>query len=216
MMPNITQSNRKWWILIAMAAALSVVFLDQTAISVILPPIQKDLSTSRVMLQWVINAYLLSLAAIVIFGGKLGDVFGHKRTFLAGISLFFLSSISCAIAPSSIWLVVSRAIQGMGGAFMIPVTGVMLAHAFDESERGRAMGLYVAVASIFLSLGPVLSGLLSHYLSWRWIFWINVPMSLISIFLTIIAVPARENHRESSKPLDWFGFIAFSIFIVAL
>lgn len=215
-MLNITEVNRKWWIFFGMAAALSVVFLDQTAISVALPPIQKDLSMSNVMLQWVINAYLVSLAAVVIFGGKLGDVLGHKNIFLSGIIIFVLSSILCAAAPSSYWLVISRAIQGIGGAFVIPVTGVMIAHAFNESERGKAMGLYIAVASVFLSLGPLLSGLLVHYLNWRWVFWINLPISLISIFLTIVAVPASENRQESTKPLDWLGFITFSIFIISL
>lgn len=215
-MINITENNRKWWIFAGMTAALSVVFLDQTAISVVLPPIQKDLNMSNVMLQWVINAYLLSLAAIVIFGGKLGDVFGHKCIFLIGITIFVLSSILCAASPTSLWIIVSRTIQGIGGAFMIPVTGVMIAHAFSEGERGKAIGLYIAAASVFLSLGPLLSGLLVHYFSWRWVFWINIPISLISIFLTIIAVPATENRRESSKPLDWLGFITFSIFISAL
>ncbi|MDE3401356.1 MFS transporter [Coxiella burnetii] len=166
---KITEKNRKWWIFVAMSGALSVVFLDQTAISVILPPIQKDLGLSNVLLQWVINAYLLSLAALVIFGGKLGDVLGHKRTFLAGIIIFVLASISCAAAQTSYWLVTSRIIQGVGGAFMIPVTSVMMAHAFLESERGKVMGLYVAVASVFLSLGPLLSGLLAHYFNWRWV-----------------------------------------------
>ncbi|ATN85980.1 MFS transporter [Coxiella burnetii] len=213
---KITEKNRKWWIFVAMSGALSVVFLDQTAISVILPPIQKDLGLSNVLLQWVINAYLLSLAALVIFGGKLGDVLGHKRTFLAGIIIFVLASISCAAAQTSYWLVTSRIIQGVGGAFMIPVTSVMMAHAFSESEQGKVMGLYVAVAPVFLSLGPLLSGLLAHYFNWRWVFWINVPISLLSIFLTIIAVPARENQRDTSKPLDWLGFLTFSLFIATL
>ena len=215
-MLNITENNRKWWIFFGMAAALSVVFLDQTAISVALPSIQKNLSMSNVMLQWVINAYLVSLAAIVIFGGKLGDVLGHKNIFLTGIIIFVLSSVLCATAQSSYGLVASRAIQGIGGAFMIPVTGVMIAHAFSEKERGKAMGLYVGVASVFLSLGPLLSGLLVHYLNWRWVFWINVPLSLISIFLTMIAVPASENRQASSKPLDWLGFITFSLSIISL
>lgn len=212
---NITEQNRKWWIFAGMSLALAMVFLDQTAIAVALPPIQKDLAMSNTMLQWVVNAYLAALAALVIFGGKLGDVVGHKRIFLIGIVIFILSSISCAAAQTSLWIVVSRAIQGIGGAFMIPVTGVMVAHAFGHKERGKAMGLYIACASIFLTLGPVLSGLLVHYLSWRWVFWINVPISVVSIFLTIISVPASEDIGEK-KSLDWKGFITVSVFITSL
>lgn len=215
-MININQNNRKWWIFFGMAAALSVVFLDQTAISVALPAIQKSFNMTNVTLQWVINAYLVSIAAIVIFGGKLGDVLGHKNIFLVGIVIFVLSSILCASAGSSTWLITSRVIQGIGGAFMIPVTGVMIAHAFAENERGKAMGLYISVASVFLSLGPLLSGILVHYLNWRWVFWINVPISIISIILTVIAVPRNENRQQSFKPLDWLGFITFSTFITAL
>jgi len=212
---NITEQNRKWWIFAGMSLALAIVFLDQTAIAVALPPIQKDLAMSNTMLQWVINSYLAVLAALVMFGGKLGDVVGHKRIFLIGIVIFVFSSISCAAAHTGLWIVISRAVQGIGGAFMIPVTGVMVAHAFSHKERGKAMGLYIACASIFLTLGPLLSGLLVHYLSWRWVFWINVPISIISIFLTVISVPKSEDKREN-KVLDWKGFIAQSIFISSL
>lgn len=218
-MINITSNNRKWWIFFGMAAALSVVFLDQTAISVVLPLIQRDLQLSNVMLQWVINAYLVSLAALVIFGGKLGDVFGHKNIFLMGIVIFILSSLMCAEAQSGYGLIVSRGMQGVGGALMIPVTGVLIAHSFHEGERGRAMGLNIAVASIFLSLGPLLSGIIVYYFNWRWVFWINLPISLISIFLTVIAVPnldQRDQEIQHNKPLDWLGFLTFSIFIVSL
>lgn len=212
---KITEKNRKWWIFAAMSAALSIVFLDQTAVSVGLPPIQKDLNASNVMLQWVINAYLVVLAALVIFGGKLGDVYGHKRTFLFGILIFVLASISCAAAMSTSWIIFSRAIQGVGGALMIPATGVIIAHAFDERERGKAIGLYVASASIFLSLGPMLSGLLVHYLSWRWIFWVNLPISLFSIVLAALAIPKKEN-RQQKKKLDWIGFMTSTVAITSL
>lgn len=213
---GMTGENRKWWIFIAMTLALSAVFLDQTAISVILPSVQNSFDISSVMLQWVINAYLLTIAAVVTFAGKMGDVFGHKRIFLIGIFLFVIFSFTCGASQSGEFLVISRALQGMGGAFMIPVTGVMIAHAFPESERGKIMGMYIAVASVFLSLGPVISGLLVHYLNWRWVFWINLPISLTSILLTVIAVPASENRRGTRKPLDWLGFINFSIFITSL
>jgi len=213
---KIKDHTRKWWIFIAMTAALSVVFLDQSAISVILPAVQNSFAMSNVMLQWVINAYLLTIAAIVVFAGKMGDVFGHKRIFLIGLCLFIIFSFACGASQSGVFLVISRAFQGIGGAFMIPVTGVMIAHAFPESERGKIMGLYIAAASVFLSVGPVISGTLVHYFNWRWVFWINLPISFFSLLLARIAVPARENHKTSRKPLDWMGFISFTIFITSL
>jgi EmrB/QacA subfamily drug resistance transporter len=214
-MPKLTENNRKWWILAGMSASLSLVFIDQTAISVALPAMARDLNANNLILQWLINAYLVSLAAIIIFGGKLGDCFGHRRIFFIGIILFILASLSSAVAGTAWWVIISRVMQGIGGAFMIPATSVIVAKAFPDNERGRAIGIYVAIASIFLSLGPVLSGALVYYLSWRWIFWINLPISMVSMSLAFYAVP-KDKIKLNPKRLDWPGFITSAIAISSL
>lgn len=211
--------DRKWWVLVAMAIALSLVFIDQTAVSIALPQMQRDLNTSNQILHWIINAYLLSLAAVVIFGGKLGDLFGYRYTFLIGTIIFILSSLSCAVAESGMWIVVSRAIQGIGGAFMIPATGAIVVNAFSEEERVRAMGIYIGIASIALSVGPLLSGALTQFLSWRWVFGINLPLALFSISLTLKFI-LKEEERAETVSIDWLGFILLAVcvtcFILAL
>lgn len=210
--------NQKWWILVAMAIALSLVFIDQTAVSIALPQIQRDLNTSNQTLHWIINAYLLSLAAVVIFGGKLGDLFGHRYTFLIGTTVFILASLSCTVAESGMWITISRAIQGIGGAFMIPATGTIVINAFSEEERGRAMSIYIGIASIALSVGPLLGGVLTQFLSWRWVFGINLPLVLLSISLTLKFILKEE--RAETISIDWLGFILLAIcvtcFILAL
>ena len=211
--------NQKWWILVAMAIALSLVFIDQTAVSIALPQMQRDLNTSNQILHWIINAYLLSLAAVVIFGGKLGDLFGHRYTFLIGTIVFISASLSCAVAESGMWIIISRAIQGIGGAFMIPATSVIVIDAFSEEERARAMGIYIGIASIALSLGPLLGGVLTQFLSWRWVFGINLPLALFSISLALKFVVLKEERTEIIS-IDWLGFILLAIcvtcFILAL
>ena len=212
--------DRKWWILVAMAIALSLVFIDQTAVSIALPQMQRDLNTSNQILHWIINAYLLSLAAVVIFGGKLGDLFGHRYTFLIGTTIFILASLSCAATESGMWIVISRAAQGIGGAFMIPATGAIVINAFPQEERVRAMGIYIGIASIALSIGPLLSGVLTQFLSWRWVFGINLPLALFSISLALKFILKEEEERTEVVSIDWLGFILLAIcvtcFILAL
>lgn len=201
----ITETNRKWWILAAMAASLSMVFIDQTALSVTLPQMQRDFNLSSVSLQWVVNAYLLALASLVIMGGKLGDIFSHRKTFILGTIIFIGSSISCAMAFSGASVIISRLVQGVGGALLIPATSTMVVTAFPDEERGKAMGIYVGSASIFLALGPLLGGLLTEYLSWRWVFWLNLPVAIIGIICLIKAMPPVEKTKPFK--LDWLGFI---------
>lgn len=205
---SITDQNRKWWLLAAMTASLSLVFIDQTALSVALPPMQRELNVSNMMLQWIINAYLLALAALVVFGGKLGDLISHRKTFLVGISIFTLSCLTCAQAQSGLSVVISRIFQGIGGALMIPATSSILIRAFPNEERGKAIGMYVGIASIFLAAGPILGGLLTQYLSWRWVFWLNLPLALVAIVLTWLAHP--KSDENPALQIDWLGFGLFA------
>ncbi len=210
-MLKFAEKNRKWWILLAMSSSLALVFIDQTALAVALPAIQRELNLTNSLTQWVINAYLLALSAIILFGGKIGDRLGHKRAFLFGVSVFVVSSVLCALAESGWWLITMRAIQGIGGAFMMPSTNALVTNAFPDKERGKALGIYVALAAIFLALGPLLGGFLTQMFSWRAVFWINFPIALISIFLAISSVPAWQ--RSEKLNIDWLGFFISILFI---
>lgn len=211
---NITDDNRKWWILLAMSCSMALVFIDQTALAVALPPMQHDLHTTNSVTQWFINAYLLALSALVLFGGKIGDMLGHRKTFLFGVTLFISASILCALSETGWWAVMSRAIQGIGGAFMIPSSGALVANAFSEEERGKAMGIYIAIAAIFLSVGPLLGGVLTQWISWRAVFWINLPIALISIILTVNSAPKLERTQEMI--IDWLGLILSATFMTSI
>lgn len=203
--------NCKWWILFALSFALALVFIDQTAISVALPTIQRSLNLNSSLIQWVINAYLLALSAFILLSGKIGDQLGHKHTFLFGVILFIIASILCAFANSGSWLIAARAIQGIGGAFILPSTSALLVSAFPGNERGKALGIYLAVAAIFLALGPLLGGFLTQVFSWRAVFWINFPIALASITLTIFVVP-RPIYTEKLS-LDWLGLFISGSFV---
>lgn len=210
-MLKFAEKNRKWWILLAMSSSLALVFIDQTALAVALPAIQRELNLTNSLTQWVINSYLLALSAIILFGGKIGDRLGHKRAFLFGVIIFVVSSVLSALAESGWWLITMRAIQGIGGAFMMPSTNALVTNAFPDQERGKALGIYVALAAIFLALGPLLGGLLTQVFSWRAVFWINFPIALISIFLAISSVPASQ--RVEKLNIDWLGFFISILFI---
>jgi MFS family permease len=201
------EKNRKWWILLAMSSSLALVFIDQTALAVALPAIQRELNLSNSLTQWVINAYLLALSAIILFGGKIGDRLGHKRTFLAGVIVFISASILSALAESGAWLITARAIQGFGAAFMMPSTNALVTNAFPKQERGKALGIYIALATIFLALGPLLGGFLTQVFSWRAVFWINFPIALISIILAVSSVPTWQ--RLEKLNIDYLHFSGF-------
>jgi len=211
-----TLSQRKWWVLAATSSALAMIFLDQSALPIALPSIQRELGLSSALLQWTINAYLLALAVFIILGGKLGDKLGHRTVFLSGMILFIASSISCAVAPTGMWLVASRALQGAGGALMMPSSSPLFRTIVGPNEFGKMVGLYVSIASIFLILGPTLGGFLTAYLSWRWIFWINFPIALAAILITVCVIPQDVKRSLQEKIFDWRGFVSLSIFIICL
>lgn len=210
-MIKFAEKNRKWWILLAMSSALSLVFIDQTALAVALPAMQRELNLTNSLTQWIINAYLLAISATILLGGKIGDRLGHKRAFLFGVIVFVVSSVLCALATSGGWLLTMRAIQGIGAAFMMPSTNALVTNAFPDNERGKALGIYVALAAIFLSMGPLLGGFLTQVFSWRAVFWINFPIALTSIFLAISSVPSWQ--RTEKLNIDWLGFFISILFI---
>jgi MFS family permease len=184
--PHVTDENRRWWVLVTMTGALSMILIDQTVVSVALPTIQRDLDMSQAGLQWIVNAYLLALAAFVALGGRLGEMFGLLRVFKLGALIFVVASATCGLAESDTMLLISRAIEGFGAALMLPPSGAIVINSFGASERGRAMGIYSGISMIFLALGPLVGGLLTEWISWRAVFFINLPVGVVMIALAAV------------------------------
>jgi EmrB/QacA subfamily drug resistance transporter len=201
----VTTSNR-WLILIAMTGSLSMIMIDQTVVTVALPDMSRDLPLSANGQQWVVNAYVLALAALVAVGGKLGNRLGPVTCFRLGVIGFFAASVGCALAPhddiGQSWMLVARGVQGAGAALMMPVSAVLVTNAFPVSQRGRAMAIYAGISQIFLATGPLIGGVLTEHVSWRAVFWLNLPVGLATLVLVHIARPPNDRHAGRMRPLD--------------
>lgn len=212
--------QKKWWILIAMMVAFAMVITDYTAIPVTLPRMQADLHASSTTMPWVMNIYLLPLAVLVIFGGKVGDMYGYRYIILIGLIVFICSSLLVAIAPNIFFLNISRCIQGIGGAFISPATAVIINRSFNLHEKSTAMGIFVGTSVIFAALGPVYGGFLTEYFSWRYVFALNIPLGIISMIICFKFVPSDLYNPTISTKLDWPGLllliIIFSAFVFSL
>ena len=188
-------SKDKWLVLSAMICGFSMIFLDSTILPVALPTIQGELAISDLNLQWIVNIYFLCNASFVILGGKLGDIFGKRKIFMIGLLLFGASSALGGFAYNALWLMVSRAFQGLSAALIAPSVSAIIISKFSPKERGKAIGISVATSSIFLSMGPFLGGFLTEYVSWRWVFFINIFISAIGILLSLKYVPLFSGKR---------------------
>jgi EmrB/QacA subfamily drug resistance transporter len=206
----INQQNRKWWILAAVAPCLAMSFLDQTAVAVMLPQLHRDLGVSEIMQQWVVNAYLLSLSVLTVFGGKLSDILGNRKAFFLGIIGFLLFSSLCGFAPNGGVLVASRALQGAFAAILLPNLGLVIIKTFPKGERGTAMGIYASSAAVFLAVGPLFGGFLTEFLSWRFVFWVNLPLGIFSIIIAWLTLPNAEMEWGEFR-FDWLGFALIGI-----
>ena len=195
--------NRRWWILVAMTGSLAMIMIDQTIVSVALPRIQRDLDLSQTDLQWVINAYILALAATVAIGGRIGDLVGRVKAFMGGAVLFAGSSVLCGLAPNETVIILGRVLQGIGAAFMQPASAAIVTTTFGLHERGKAMAVYAGVAMSFMAAGPLLGGALTQYLSWRWAVWINIPVAAAAMALTLLVRPKDE--KPLSQSVDFAG-----------
>ncbi|GAB3995764.1 MFS transporter [Nocardioides marmoraquaticus] len=209
-----TPADPKWWTLAAVCTGVFMLLLDITIVNVALPDIQRELDASLSDLQWVIDAYALSLAALLLTAGSLADLYGRKRVFTIGTALFTVGSVACGAATDITFLTLARAFQGIGGAAMFATALALLASAFRGKDRGTAFGAFGAVTGVAVAIGPVLGGVLTSGLSWRWIFFVNVPLCLLAIAVTVVKV--RESHDPRAGRPDWVGFVVFSVALGAL
>jgi EmrB/QacA subfamily drug resistance transporter len=189
-------------------------FIDSTAVNVALPALQRNFNATIVDVQWVIEAYSLLLSAFLLVGGSLGDLYGRRRVFLIGVALFAVASTWCGFAPNMDQLIVSRAAQGLGAAMLVPGSLAIISSSFPENERGRAIGTWSGFSAITTAIGPVLGGWLIEHVSWRAIFFINVPIALSIILISLWRVP--ESSDDTSKGLDWRGAIVGAVGLGAL
>jgi len=192
------------WVLVAAILGSSLAFIDSTVVNVALPAIQQELHSTAANVQWVVEGYSLFLAALILVGGSLGDRYGRRLIFALGITLFTVASMACGLAPNITTLIVARCIQGVGGALLTPGSLALLSAAYPAAIRGRAIGLWSGFTSITSTVGPVLGGALVQYASWRWIFYLNVPIAAVTV--AILFWRAKES-REAGElgPLDWLG-----------
>jgi EmrB/QacA subfamily drug resistance transporter len=212
---RMTEDNRRWWTLGAMCFALFMIMLDNTVVNVALPSIQRSLHATTSALEWTVSAYTLSFAVLLVTAGRLGDLFGRRRMFIFGVTVFGLSSFLIGLAQSDTWLVVFRAAQGIGSGFMMPATLSIITNTFDSHERGRAIGLWAGVSAMALAIGPVVGGFLVQEVSWQSIFFLNVPVAIVAISVTLFA--ARESRDETaSKEVDIPGVVTLSVGLASL
>jgi EmrB/QacA subfamily drug resistance transporter len=210
--------DRKWWTLIAVCTGMFMLLLDITVVNVALPDIQKSLHSSFADLEWVVNAYALSLAALLLTFGSIADLLGRRRMFVIGLVVFTIASLLCGLSTSALMLNLMRAVQGVGGAIMFATSLALVAAAFHGRERGTAFGVYGAVIGAAVAVGPLVGGALTSAVGWEWIFFVNVPIGIAAV------VVARTQIAESKDPeargVDWLGLVTFSgglfLFVLSL
>jgi EmrB/QacA subfamily drug resistance transporter len=189
-------------------------FIDSTVVNVALPALQTSLNATAVDMQWVIESYSLLLSALLLIGGSLGDHYGRRRVFLIGVALFALASAWCGLAPDTHQLIVARGAQGLGAALLVPGSLAIISSSFPENERGRAIGTWSGLSAITTAIGPVIGGWLIEHVSWRAVFFINIPIALLIIFISLWRVP--ESSDKETVGLDWWGAIVGALGLGAL
>lgn len=206
--------SRKRWVLAATVLGSSLTFIDGSALGVALPAIQRDLGAGPAAVQWVSNAYLLTLGALVLIGGAAGDRFGRRQVFLIGVAIFALASVACGLAPSVELLIAGRAVQGIGAALLTPGALAVIGAVFPPEERGKAFGAWAGAGALFGMIGPLVGGWLADAADWRFIFWINIPLAALTALATLKAVP--ESRDADAKGLDWLGALLAMTGLAAL
>lgn len=191
------------WILAATILGSSMAFIDSTVVNVALPAIQTSFHASVVGVQWVVEAYGLFLGALILAGGSLGDLLGRRRIFVTGVVIFIASSVACGVAQTLSQLIVARSVQGVGAALLVPGSLAIISASFAEKDRGRAIGLWSGFTAITMAIGPVLGGWLVEHASWRWAFFLNVPLGAAVVLISYLRVP--DSRAAGAHHIDWLG-----------
>ena len=202
--------SQQRWILAATILASSMAFIDGTVVNVALPFLQNNLNATAIGVQWVVEAYALFLSALLLVGGSLGDRYGRKRTFVIGVALFALASAGCGLAANIDQLIVARAVQGIGGALLVPGSLAIISASFDAEHRGRAIGTWSGFSAITTAIGPVLGGWLIEHFSWRAVFFLNLPIAAAVVVISLWRVPESRDTEETGA-LDWAGAVFATI-----
>ena len=200
--------DRKWWTLISVSLAIFMLLLDITVVNVALPDIQRSLHSSFQDLQWVVDAYSLTLAAFLLTAGSLADRLGRRLVFTTGLAVFTASSVVCGLSSTALMLNVARAVQGTGGAMMFATSLALIAQAFQGRDRGTAFGVFGAVTGAAVAIGPLVGGIITDAIGWEWIFFVNLPIGLFAIALTLTRV--TESRDPNASRIDWIGLVTFS------
>ena len=204
--PGAAEPCRGPWVLIATILASSMAFIDSTVVNVALPALQASLHASATDLQWVVESYALLLASLLLLGGSLGDLYGRRRIFLAGVVLFAIGSSWCGFASSIASLIAARGLQGIGAALLVPGSLAIISASYPVEERGRAIGTWSGFTAITAAIGPVLGGWLVQHGSWRWVFFLNLPLAVVVVLVSLGRVPESRNQTEAAATrLDWPG-----------
>lgn len=204
----------KWWTLTAVCLGTFMLLLDITIVNVALPDIQRSLHASFSDLQWVVDAYSLTLASLLLTAGSLADMYGRKKLYVIGLTIFSLASLLCGLADSALMLQLSRGIQGVGGSIMFSVSLALLADAFRGKDRGVAFGIWGTITGLAVAIGPLLGGVLTTGLSWEWIFYVNLPVGAIAVAITLVKV--AESRQPGARHPDWPGFVLFTAALSSL
>jgi EmrB/QacA subfamily drug resistance transporter len=211
----LAEENRKWITLGAVSFGLFMIMLDNTVVNVALPTMEKDLHVTLASLEWVVIAYALTFASLLITGGKLADMYGRRRIFVLGLAIFTLSSLACGLAPSAGFLIGARAVQGVGAALMNPATLSIIVATFPPKQRGQAIGIWAGVSALALAIGPLGGGLIVENLNWNWIFFVNVPVGILAIVVSQFAITeSRDTSHEQS--IDLPGLVTSIGFLFSL
>jgi EmrB/QacA subfamily drug resistance transporter len=211
----VTAENRKWWTLGAVGFGLFMIMLDNTIVNVALPTIQRELGAGLSQLEWIVSGYALTFAAFMLTGGKLADLFGRRRVFVAGLAVFSGSSLACALAPTAGFLIGARVVQGAGAALMNPATLSIISATFPPRERGTAIGIWAGVSALALAIGPLVGGLLTEHVGWSSIFYVNVPVGVLAIAASLLLIDESRDTSAGQRP-DVPGLLSSAVGLLAV